>query len=198
MIDCNTSPIITTLFEATGSKLAPSMVMMVLRGPLAGVMLAMVTAGITVKSFVLVPTLLFTETDNLPLVALLGTWTCSEVVLAETTIAVAPLNFTRLAEAFELKLAPLIVTVLPGCPLIGVKLAMLGVGLVIVNDAEVVALCLLVFATVMGPSVTPSGTVNVMELSVHVLGGRITPLSWILPMPWLAPKLVPDTVIVVP
>ena len=129
----------TPLFEATGSKLAPSMVTIVLIGPLAGVMLVMATAGITSKSLTLVPVLPLTVTDSLPVVAPLGTVTCKEVLLAETTEATAPLKLTISAAAFELNPVPVIVTVSPAWPVTGVKLWMVGVGFVIVNDPVVVA-----------------------------------------------------------
>ena len=43
------------------------------------------------------------------------------------TVAVVPLNFTVLLAAVVLKFVPVIVTVAPTKPLVGLKLAMVGV-----------------------------------------------------------------------
>jgi len=66
-------------------------------------------------------------TEILPVVALAGTTATSWVVVPELRVAVMPLNLTVLEPRVELKLVPVIVTLVPTAPLDGEKVVMVGV-----------------------------------------------------------------------
>jgi hypothetical protein len=90
-----------------------------------------------------------------PLVAPLGTVAC--IVVAELTekLALVPLNVTAVA---PVKFVPLIVTLVPAGPLVGVKLVITGGLAVTVNELALVAVPPEV-VTLIGPLVAPGGTV---------------------------------------
>src|SRR5437899_3363505 len=90
-----------------------------------------------------------------PVVAPLGT--VAEIVVEEVTekLALVPLKVT--AEA-PVKFVPLIVTVNPTCPLVGVKLVMVGALAVTVKHPAVLAV-LPHLVWLIGPVVAPLGTV---------------------------------------
>jgi hypothetical protein len=85
-------------------------------------------AVVTVKSLADVTVLLLTVTAIRPVVAPDGTVTTSCVAVAETTVAVVPLNVTVLFAITVLKFAPVMVTDVPTAPLDGVKLEIVGDG----------------------------------------------------------------------
>src|SRR5437660_7792082 len=89
-----------------------------------------------------------------PVVAPAGT--VARIAVSEVTVKVAltPLNDTDVA---PLKFVPLIVTLVPTGPLVGVKLAIVG-GLTTVNELALVAVPPGV-VTLSGPVVAPAGTV---------------------------------------
>lgn len=144
----------TVLLALVALKLVPVMVTEVATAPLVGVKL--VTVGATVKLLLLVPVNPPIVTEIVPVVAPVGTVTTSCVVDAELGVAaVVPLNLTVLLAAVALKFVPVIVTVAPTAPLVGVKLVILGV---------TVKLLLLVpvsppTVTLIVPVVAPLGTV---------------------------------------
>ena len=70
----------------------------------------------------------FTVTDILPLVTPAGTVTVNCVFVAAETVAVVPLNFTLLVEAFALKLVPVIINCSPAAAADGEKPAIVGDG----------------------------------------------------------------------
>lgn len=78
------------------------------------------------KSPALVAVLPATVTVMGPVVAPPGTVTIRLVVLPDVTAAVVPLNFTRLLPGVGSKLVPVMVTVVPMGPLLGVKPVMVG------------------------------------------------------------------------
>jgi hypothetical protein len=104
-------------------KFVPLIVTLVPTGPLAGVKLATVGGLITVKLLALlaVPAGLVTLIG--PVAAPAGT--VAVIVVAEFTVklALVPLNSTAVA---VVKFVPLIVTLVPTGPLLGVKLATVG------------------------------------------------------------------------
>src|SRR5437660_5902393 len=89
-----------------------------------------------------------------PVVAPAGT--VARIAVSEVTVKVAltPLNDTDVA---PVKFVPLIVTLVPTGPLVGVKLAIVG-GLTTVNELALVAVPPGV-VTLSGPVVAPAGTV---------------------------------------
>ena len=133
-------------------KFVPLIVTLAPSAPLVGVKLAIVGAGITVKLLALVAVPPGVVTPSSPVVAPTGTdvW----IAVAELTVkaALAPLNVTDVA---PLKFVPLIVTLAPTGPLVGVKLAIVG--------ATVKVLALVAVppgvVTASGPVVAPVGTV---------------------------------------
>src|SRR5207253_401693 len=125
--------------------------------PLVGVKLVSVGAlAVTVNALALVAVPPGVVTLSGPVVAPLGT--VAAIVVAELTVkltALVPLNVTAVA---PVKLVPLIVTLLPTGPLVGVKLVIVGAGTVTVNELLLVAVPPGV-VTLMGPLVAPLGTV---------------------------------------
>src|SRR5689334_3622795 len=104
-------------------KPVPVMVTVVPTGPLSGVKLVMVGAGITVKLELLVAVPPGALTLIGPVVAVAGT--VAEIEVSEMTVNVAltPLNLTAVA---PVKFVPVIVTLVPAGPLVGVKLVNVG------------------------------------------------------------------------
>ena len=103
-------------------------------------------------------------------------------------LAVIPLNRTAVA---PVKLVPVIVTLLPTAPLVGVKLAIVGatrklVALVAVPAGDV---------TLSGPVVAPAGTVVWIAVSDVTVNVALTPLNATAVAPL---KLVPLTVTLIP
>src|SRR6266446_2846969 len=96
-----------------------------------------------------------------PLVAPAGT--VAVMVVAEPTVklALVPLNSTAVA---PVKLAPLIVTLVPTGPLVGVKLETVG-GLVVTVKLPALLAVPPGVVTLMGPLVAPAGTVAVMVVA---------------------------------
>src|SRR6185503_16026541 len=105
----------------------PVIVTLVPTGPLVGVKFVIVGAGITVKlaALVAVPPGVVTLTG--PVVAPAGT--VAWIAEAEVTVklaALTPLNRTAVA---PVKFVPVIVTLVPTGPLVGVKLVIVGAGI---------------------------------------------------------------------
>jgi hypothetical protein len=174
-------------------KLAPVIVTTVPPVPLVGVKLVIVGREITVKLAVLVAVPAGVVTLTGPVVAVAGTvaWmVVSEVT--ENVVAFTPLNVTAVA---PVKLAPVIVTVVPLVPLVGEKLVIVGPGIITVKLAALVAVPAAV-VTLRGPVVAVAGTVAwivVSELTENVVA--FTPLN----LTAVAPvKLAPVIVTVVP
>ncbi len=149
-------------------KLVPVIVTVVPTGPLPGVKLVMVGTG-TVKLDALVPVNVPTVTVIGPVVAPLGTVTTSCVADADVGIAVGvPLNLTVLALLVELKFDPVIVTVVPIAPLVGVKLVMTG-GVVTVKLVPLVPVNVPT-VTVIVPVVAPLGTATTSCVALAEVG----------------------------
>ena len=133
-------------------KLLPLIVIVSPTIPLPG--LNPLTIGRTKKlaTVVAVPPGAVTEIG--PLLAFKGTDEVIEVLFTTPNIAGTPLKLTSVA---LVKLTPVIVTFVPGAPLVGVKRVMFG------GKKKFVVLTVIPFvvATVMGPLVAVSGTVAV-------------------------------------
>jgi len=105
-------------------------------------------------------------------------------------LVLVPLNSTALA---PVKLVPLIVTLVPTGPLLGVKLEIVG-GLMTVKLPELLAVPSAV-VTLIGPLVAPAGTVAVIAVAEFTAKLALVPLN----STALAPvKLVPLIVTLVP
>jgi len=104
-------------------KFVPLIVTLVPAGPLLGVKLAIVGGLITVKLPVLLAVPAEVVTLIGPVAAPAGT--VAVIAVAELTVklALVPLNSTDVA---PVKFVPLIVTLVPAGPLLGVKLAIVG------------------------------------------------------------------------
>ena len=94
-----------------------------------------------------------------PVVAPEGTVVTMRPDVSLVTVAVVPLNITVALDRF----VPLIATVVPTAPLVGLKLVIVGAG-TIVNEEVLVAVPADV-VTVMVPVVAPAGTVAVIEVA---------------------------------
>jgi hypothetical protein len=120
---------VTVLVPLVDPKLEPAMVTVVPTGPLAGVRLAITgPAGVTVNVRPLLdapPTV----TTTFPLVAPAGTGTTMPVADQLVGVAAVPLNVTALVPRLDPKFDPAIVTGVPGGPLTGDRLLMLGAAL---------------------------------------------------------------------
>ncbi len=171
-------------------KFVPLMVTLVPTEPLVGVKLVTVGGLMSVKLPVLLAVPAEVVTLIGPLVAPVGT--VAVIVVAEPTVklALAPLNSTALA---PVKFVPLIETLVPAGPLVGVKLEMVG-GLMTVKLSVLLAVPAEV-VTLIGPLVTPDGTVAVIALAEFTVKLALVPLNCTA----LAPvKFAPLMVTVVP
>src|SRR6266480_1358738 len=125
-----------------------------------------------------------------PLVAPAGTVVVIAVAEFTVKLALVPLNST--AEA-PVKLVPLMVTLVPTGPLLGVKLEIVG-GLMTVKLAALLAVPSEV-VTLIGPLETPAGTVAVIAVAEPTVKLALVPLN----STALAPvKLVPLMVTLAP
>src|SRR5207247_896685 len=121
----------------------------------------------------------------------LGTVAEIEVAVVTEKLALVPLKVTAVA---PVKFVPLIVTVVPTGPLVGVKLVMVGGLAVTVKLLELVAVPPEV-VTLSGPVVAPLGTVAEIEVAVVTVKVALVPLK----VTAVAPvKFVPLIVSVVP
>src|SRR6266446_6531562 len=118
--------------------------------------------GTTVKSSVLVPVPSSVVTEILPVVAVAGTTARICVVVSTVNDAETELNFTSVVLT---KLLPLMVTVLPTAPLVGVKLVILGRTVKLVVLVPVPA----AVVTEIFPVVAVAGTVAVIWVSESTL-----------------------------
>jgi hypothetical protein len=134
------------------------MVTLVPGPPLVGVKLLIVGVNTTVKLDPLVAVPLGVVTEMVPVVAPAGT--VAEICVAEFTVndAEVPLNLTEVA---PVKFDPVMVTLAPIGPLVGLKLVIVG-ELLIVNVPELVAVPPHV-VTEICPVVAAAGTVAVIE-----------------------------------
>src|SRR2546426_5797273 len=100
-------------------------------GPLVGVKAVIAELGITVKLVALVAVPPRVVTLIGPVVVPEVTMAVRLVTEAEDTVPVTPLNLTSFLLASGSKLVPVIVTAVPGRPLLGVKLVMVGAATVV-------------------------------------------------------------------
>src|SRR3989454_8316693 len=105
-------------------------------GPLVGVKAVITELGITVKLVALVAVPPRVVTLIGPVVVPEVTMAVRLATEAEVTVAVTPLNLTSFLLASGSKLVPVIVTAVPGRPVVGVKLVMVGAATVVDWMAE--------------------------------------------------------------
>ncbi len=188
---------VTVLVPCDDPKFVPVIVTDVPTSPRGGVRLA--TAGaavggggaVTVKS----TPLLFTplaSTTTFPVVAPVGTVAVMLVPVQLVTEAVLPLKMTALVAWVAPKFDPAMVTEVPTCPEVGLKLVTAGGGM------TVKALLLLAIpptVTTTLPVVAPTGTwaVILTELqAVVAIDPADVPLKVTVLVPWGAPKFAPE------
>lgn len=143
-----------------------------------------------------------TATVIFPDVAPAGTVVVMLVAVDAVTVAAVPLNVTVLSAGVVLKFVPVMVTVAPTTPDVGVKLVMVGsvkAGTVTVKSvAEVAARAAPATATEIGPVVAPTGTVVLMLVVVDAVTVAAVPLNVTVLLAGVALKLVPLMVTNVP
>ena len=168
-------------------------------GPEAGLKLVTFGGGVTVKRTPLLATPP-TVTTTFPVVAPAGTCT---VMFTELQPVVAigpagvPLKVTVLVPCGKPKFAPEITTNAPTAAAGGLKLVMLGGGGTTVKLTPLLD-TLLLRDTTTAPVVAPAGTVTEMLVSLQLVGVADVPLKLTVPVPCVAPKLVPVIVTGVP
>jgi hypothetical protein len=106
------------------------------------------------------------------------------------------LNVTVLVPCVVPKLVPVIVTDVPIGPEVGVRLVILGAGIVTVNATPLLA-CPPTMTTTF-PVIAPAGTGTVMLVALQFVGVAVVPLNVTVLVPCVVPKLVPVIVTDVP
>jgi hypothetical protein len=141
-----------------------------------------------------------TVTTTLPLIAPNGTVTTMLVALqlvgmAATATPLGPLNVTLLNACVAPKFVPVIVTVVPTAPEVGLRLEMLSV-CTTVNAIPLLADPLTVTTTL--PLVAPAGTGTTILAALQLVGVATVPLNFTVLVPCVEPKFVPVIVTLVP
>ncbi len=146
-------------------KLVPVIITVVPTPAAVGLKLEIVGDGNTVKLPELCTVTPPVVTDIFPDVAPAGTVAVIVVEVEAVTVAVVLLNFTTLLAAVVLKFVPVIITVAPTAPLVGLKPEMDGVGSTVKLDALVIVMPLVDIE--IGPEPAPAGTEVVMLVAVE-------------------------------
>jgi hypothetical protein len=106
-------------------------------------------------------------TEIRPEVAPVGTAVAIVVVVEEVTAACMTLNLTSLLAGTASKFVPVMVTAVPGVPVVGVKFVIVGAPLLAVTVKAVGLVAELVtLMTLIGPVVAPEGTVVLISVPV--------------------------------
>src|SRR6266571_6602022 len=136
-------------------------------------MLAEVEVTVKFKPLLATP---LSVTTTLPEVAPAGTGATMLVALQLVGVAAVPLNVTVLVPCDAPKFAPAIVTEVPTVPELGVKLVMLGGGVVVrVKFTPLLARPPTVTTTL--PVVAPAGTGTTMLVGPQLVGAAGVPLN---------------------
>lgn len=141
--------------------------------------------------FPLAPTVIF------PVAAPVGTVTVRDVAEEAVTLATVPLNLTVLLPGVELKLVPVMVTLVPALPDKGVNEVMVGPGRVTVKSLAEAAV-LPRRLTVIFPVVASAGTVTVSDVEVAFVTVAAVPLNLTTWSEGVVLKLVPVMVTLAP
>jgi len=167
-------------------SVVPVMVTTAPTGPVAGVNETIAGVGVKLPALVAVPPGVVTEI--VPAVTPAGTVAVMDVADTTVNVAAVPLKATAVA---PVRFVPVIVTVAPTGPDVGVNDAIVGAGVKFVALVPVPN----GVVTVMGPTVVPAGTVAVIVVLAVTVNAAATPLN----ATFVAPaKLVPVIVTVVP
>ena len=183
---------VTVLVPWEAPKFTPPITTVVSTWPRAGLREVTIGSVPTVKDTPLLaspPTV----TTTLPEVAPAGTATVIEVLLQLVGVAEIPLKVTVLVPCIAPKLVPVITTVVPSGPAIGLKLPISGVTVKATPSLGVPST-----VTTTLPVAAPAGTVTVIEVSLQPVGVAPVPLKVTELVPWDAPKPVPVITTVVP
>ena len=164
----------TSLLAKVVLKFVPVITIEALTEPLFGLKLVMVGVG-TIKFAELVPVIPLTVTDIGPEVAPNGTDVVILVVVDAVTTAAVPLNSTSFRDGVALKLVPVIVTVTPNPPLLGLNPVIDGVP----NTVKLLELVTVtpLKETDIGPEPAPTGTLVVMLVVVNEVTTALVPLN---------------------
>jgi hypothetical protein len=177
--------------SVTLSRFVPEIDTLVPTKPLEGEKLEIVGVFITMKSAMLVAVPSAVVTVIFPVIAVGGIVPVISVSVAEITVAIAVPNFSVGMVLPTLRLVPVIVTLSPDMPLVGVKPVIFGSTL---KTATLVAVPWGV-VTLIDPVVAPEGTVAVIDVLEMTLKLALTPLN----LTAVAPlKFVPVIVTLVP
>jgi hypothetical protein len=166
---------VTALAPWLAPKFAPEIVTDVPTGPDVGFRLVMLGGGVTVKDTPLLTTPP-TDTTTLPVVAPTGTGMVMLVSDQLVDLPCVPLNVTKLdiGPTVGPKFAPVIVTIDPTGPDVGLMLMILGGGVTLKGTP---LLATLPTVTMTFPVVAPVGTVTSMLLSVQLEAVAAVPLK---------------------
>lgn len=158
--------------------------------PLDGLKIVIVGVGKTVKTLTLVTVTPLVVTEIIPSVAPTGTVVVILVAIEVDTTAVTPLNLTT---GDGLKLVPVMITVEPSAPALGVKPEIVGVG----NTVKLVILSISIPTVVIliFPVVAPTGTVVIIRPASEEVTVAATSLK---KTDGAGPKLLPVMVTVAP
>ncbi len=157
---------VVPLKDTTGMviKFVPEIVTAVLTAPLVGLNPVMVGVGNTVKIDPEVMVTPLTVIDIAPVDAPTGTAVAIVVVVNEVTAAVVPLNDIA---GVVLKFVPVMMTIAPTAPLVGLKLVTVGVDRI--TKLLVLKTVTPLTVTEILPEVEPAGTKAVMLLVVEAV-----------------------------
>jgi len=183
----------TVLLPCVAPKFAPAIVTDEPTNPDVGLRLLMLGGGrVTVKLTLLLGTPP-TVTTTLPVVAPAGTDVTILVALQLVGVAAVPLKLTLLVPWVAPKFAPETVTEVPTNPDVGLKLLMLGGGVVVtVKVTPLLATPPTVTTTL--PVVALAGTVVTMLVALQLVGVAAVPLNFTVLLPCVAPKFAPEIV----
>jgi hypothetical protein len=187
---------LTVLVPCVAPKLEPVIVTVAPTNPDVGFKLVMLGAGAeTVKLTPLLATPP-TVTTTFPVVAPVGTSTTILTAVQLVGVVAVPLNVTVLVPCVAPKFRPVIVTVAPTNPDVGLSPVMLGPGEVTVKLTPLLATPPTVTTTF--PVVAPAGTSATMLVEVQLVTVAAIPLNLTVLVPWVAPKFAPAIVTVAP
>ena len=141
-----------------GEKFVPLITTVSPGAPLPGLKPLTVGEGSSTVKVGPVAVIPFTATFTAPVVAPAGTVMVKLVVLAVVTVAAVPLKVTLLLAAVGLKFVPVMVTVAPTKPLVGLISVIVGGGITTVNDTPEFEVSPEVEVKKMGPLCAPAGT----------------------------------------
>lgn len=163
----------TVFAEARVLNPLPVIVTNVPAGPLVGLKLVIVGGTSTEKLAAVVVLNAPMVTEILPVEAPAGTVVVIVVAVELVTTAGVPLKLTTLLDALALKLVPVIVTVVPATPALGLNPVMTG-GIVTVKLDELTAVILFT-VTETAPVEAPDGTTTVSAVADAAVTTAETP-----------------------